>query len=148
MKTLGVDCAKVILYPVVGVVPGSFESLGAIVRSGNFDNVYIVSRASLFTRVYFLFRFWRLGFWETTGIPRKNIRFCLKNREKIDICKELGVTDFIDDRFPVLERMGSLDNRFAFNPTKRETQKYPQVLAGSTLVRSWKELEPILLSLR
>ena len=147
MKTLGVDCAKVILYPVVGIVPGSFDGLTDVVRSGKFDNVYIVSRASIFTRVYFLFRLHRSDFWKKTGIPRENIRFCLKNREKIDICMELGVTDFIDDRFPVLERMQDLDHRFAFNPTRKEIRQYPEVLAGSTLVRSWKELAPLLVSL-
>jgi hypothetical protein len=145
MKTLGVDCAQVILYPFVGIVPGSFESLAEVVRSGQFENVYIVSRASLITRTYFLFRLSRSGFWEKTGIPRKNIRFCLKNREKVGICKQLGVTHFIDDRPQVLAPMQDLERRFAFNPKPREEKKYSAVLAGSTIVRSWKELKPLLL---
>lgn len=147
MKTLGVDCAKVILYPCFGIVPDSFESLDSVVRSGNFENVYIVSRANLITRVYFLFRLRRSDFWEKTGIPRKNIHFCLRDKEKAEICKKLGVTDFVDDRPPVLEPMRDLEHRFAFNPTRKEAKKYSEVLARSTIVRSWKELEPLLLAL-
>jgi hypothetical protein len=148
MKKLGVDCANVIIHPLWGIVPDSFESLEAVVRSGHFDVIYIVSRANIITRIYFLFRLWRLKFWERTCISRNNIYFCLRNRDKEAICKRFGITDFIDDRLPVLQEMQNLDHRFAFNPTKEDTEQYPDVLARSVLVRSWRELEPILLSLK
>ena len=147
MKKLGVDCGNVILYHYVGIVPDAFESLQAVVRSGCFENIYIVSRASLIGRAYFLFRLRRLDFWRKTGVPRENIYFCRKDSQKIDICKKLGITDFIDDRLPVLRHMESLEHRFAFSPKKKDIKKYPEVLARTEEVRSWNELEPMLPSL-
>jgi hypothetical protein len=146
MRKLGVDCGSVILYPFGGIVPGAFESLEAIAQSGQFDTIYIVSRANIISRTLFLLRLRRLRFWEKTGIPRENIYFCLKNYKKIEICNQLGVTDFIDDRLSVLKYMGSLKSRFAFNMTKRSLKHYPKIYPHVTSVRSWKELQPLLLS--
>jgi hypothetical protein len=147
MRILGVDCGNVILYPFGGIVADSFESLEVIVRSRRFDAIYIVSRANAISRFLFLVRLQRANFWEKTGIPRENIYFCLKNRRKIDICKKLGVTDFIDDRISVLKHMESLEHCFVFNPKKSTIRKYLNSSPRLTSVRSWDELKPILLSL-
>ena len=146
MRILGVDCGNVILYPFGRIVPGAFESLEVIVQSGRFDAIYIVSRANIISRTLFLLRLRRSQFWEKTGIPRGNIYFCLKNRRKIDICKKLGITDFIDDRLSVLKHMESLKCRFAFSPTKSNMKHYPEIYPQVIAVRSWEELRPILLS--
>lgn len=146
MRILGVDCGNVILYPFGGIVPDSFESLKVIARSHRFDGIYIVSRANFISRSLFLFRLQRANFWEETGIPRENIYFCLKNRKKIDICKELGVTDFIDDRISVLKHMESLERCFMFAPKNGGVRKYLYSPPWLTPVRSWNELEPMLLS--
>lgn len=45
-------------------------------------------------------------FFERTGIPRNNVRFCLQRPEKALHCRELGITHFIDDRADVLEHDG------------------------------------------
>ena len=128
MKTLGVDCGNVILYHYVGIVPDAFESLQAIVQSGHFENVYIVSRASLIGRAYFLLRLRRLDFWEKTGVSRKNIYFCRKDSQKITICKKLGITDFIDDRLPVLEHMESLGRDLHSAPNEGISGNIPRCL--------------------
>ncbi|MBF6214697.1 hypothetical protein IU433_25695 [Nocardia puris] len=36
-----------------------------------------------------------------TGIPRENVRFCLRRHEKAAHCAELGITHMIDDRLDV-----------------------------------------------
>lgn len=148
MRTLGVDCGNVILYPFGGIVPDAFNSLEDIAQSGHFNAIYIVSRANIFSRSLFLFRLRRAKFWEKTGIPRENIYFCLRNRRKIDICKKLGITDFIDDRLSVLKYMEGLEHRFSFNPTKYNTKHYPEVYSKVTTVRSWKELRSLLLAIQ
>src|SRR4051794_35691549 len=36
-------------------------------------------------------------FYERTGLPRGNVRFCRKREEKARHCAELGITHMIDD---------------------------------------------------
>ena len=146
MKILGVDYANTIARPVSGkVMLNSLESLRVIVRSGRFGNVYIISRANVLGRVLFLLRLRSLNFWERTGIPRKNIYFCWRDKDKADICKKLGVTDFVDDKLSVLKKMGDVDRRFAFNPAKKDVEKHPDVMARVIRAASWCELEHLLL---
>ncbi|HKS17048.1 MAG TPA: hypothetical protein VJU16_07030 [Planctomycetota bacterium] len=58
-------------------------------------------------------------FFERTGIPPKNLRFCLLRPQKADHCRELGITHFIDDRTDVLEALSEIvPSRFLFGPQK------------------------------
>ncbi|MFI6167973.1 hypothetical protein ACIBCN_14425 [Nocardia sp. NPDC051052] len=40
-------------------------------------------------------------FYDRTGIPRDNLRFCRKRADKAGHCAELGITHMIDDRIDV-----------------------------------------------
>jgi hypothetical protein len=40
-------------------------------------------------------------FYRRTGIPRDNVRFCLRRGDKAGHCAELGITHMIDDRLDV-----------------------------------------------
>jgi hypothetical protein len=54
-------------------------------------------------------------FWERSGIPPQNVRFCRDRPGKAPICRELGITHFIDDRLDVLECLrGSVAHLFLF----------------------------------
>lgn len=75
-------------------------------------------------------------FFERTGIPRSNIRFCLQRPEKALHCHELGITHFIDDRADVLEPMaGIVPNRYLFGPQRG------RIPAGMRHVMTWREVE-------
>lgn len=133
---LGVDCGNVILEQMNGTpVSRAVEALGRIVRSELFEEIWIVSKCG--PRVQELTLGWLevLDFWNKTGVPRENIRFCLKYWEKGPICKELGITHFIDDRPKVLDCLTTVDICYAFNPKPRTLRDYrrntPMVIVDS-----------------
>ncbi len=145
MKTLGVDCEGVIFHAHRRSIPRSLDSLREIVDSGQFENVYVVSKVNILGRIYFPLRLRLLGFERRTGIPRKHVHFCRRHRDKAVICEQLEITHFVDDRFKVLRHMKNVPYRYAFDPKKRDLKKYPEVIDGMTIVRSWGELMPLLL---
>ncbi|MEV5571439.1 hypothetical protein AB0L06_15425 [Spirillospora sp. NPDC052269] len=52
-----------------------------------------------------------------TGLPRRNIRFCLKRAQKADHCAQLGITHMIDDRVDVHRALaGVVRRRYLFGP--------------------------------
>lgn len=54
-------------------------------------------------------------FFERTGIPRQNTRFCRKRPEKRDHALELGLTHFVDDKIDVHRAVGDIvDHCFLF----------------------------------
>jgi hypothetical protein len=146
MKILGVDCEGVIFRAYGNSIQGSFESLRKIQKSGLFERIYIISRVGLIGRIYFPFRLWLMNFSERTGIPWKNIYFCRRQEEKAIICKRLGVTDFVDDKFKVLRHMKNLERRYAFNSKAEDIENYSKGNENVIVVGSWAELLPMLLS--
>ena len=74
-------------------------------------------------------------FFERTGIPAANLRFCLERPQKAIHCRELGITHFIDDRADVLEHLeGIVPNRFLFGP-----QRSPHVPRGMVALPRWAD---------
>lgn len=127
-------------------MPNSVDTLQKLCASGAFEEIHIVSKANTVARAFFLLRLRSLKFWKRTGIPRKNLHFCKRHKDKAPICEKLGITDFIDDRLHVLSYLKIEGNRYALNPTrKREFKKYPETAKSVTIVASWKELEELLL---
>lgn len=147
MKRLGVDCGDTIFYEWNGrLLPGSLDTLKKISASGAFDEIHVVSKANRLVRVLFRLRLRSLKFWDHTGIPRKNLHFCKKHKDKADICKKIGITDFVDDRLRVLSYLDIEGERYALNPTRRrEFKEFPETAEDVTIVASWKELEHLLL---
>ncbi len=145
MRILGVDCAGVILNPLVGSIPDAFESLEKLARSGQFEKIYIVSQANVIGRIAFSHRLWLRGFWGDTGIPKSNLYFCRYRSEKSAFCKKLGITDFIDDNAEVLGSLRDVERVYAFDLKETSgTEKY-QLSSNVTFFSSWKELLPHLL---
>lgn len=130
MKTLGVDIGRVIIHgdgPDTSFLNASDEdAMKAPPMDGVFEaltrltalfegRVWIVSKCG--PRIQQRSRDWLAEhrFFETTGIPRHQIRFCRKRHEKAPICLELGIGLFVDDRLDVLVPMaGIVEHRFLF----------------------------------
>lgn len=139
---LGVDCGNVILEQMNGTpVPGAISALARVAQSGAVapEEIWIVSKCG--PRVQALTCKWLndLDFWSETGIPKGNIRFCLKYYEKAPICKELGITHFIDDRPKVLDCLVTVGTCYAFNPMPESLCDY-QRETPLVIVNSWDEL--------
>ena len=75
------------------------------------------------------------AFFERTGIPAPNLRFCLERPQKAQHCAELGITHFIDDRADVLGHLeGVVGHRFLFGP-----QRKPVTLGGVVPIGAWAQ---------
>ena len=84
-------------------------------------------------------------FYEVAHIVQGNIRFCRERYEKAGICKELGITHFVDDRLEVLGYLTSVEKLFLFQPQEKEVQRFTQHLSRVQRVESWQEMRKELL---
>ena len=86
---------------------GAFDALTEFVQAFE-GRVWLVSKCG--PRIQALTRRWleHHRFHELTGLPRENVRFCLKRPEKREHCERIGATHFVDDRFDVLENLRGL----------------------------------------
>lgn len=64
-------------------------------------------------------------FWRLTGMRRENIRFCRERDQKFEICQELGITHFVDDRREVLHHLRGVGTRIALNPRDDDPDEAP-----------------------
>lgn len=81
-------------------VEGTFEVLPELVeRFGR--RVWIISKCG--PVVENKTRLWldHHDFWERTGVPRANVRFCRRRADKAQHCADLRITHMIDDRLDV-----------------------------------------------
>lgn len=118
---------------------GMFEVVPHLVSRFN-GQVWIVSKCGPAIQNKTRQWFEHHRFFERTGIPRDNVRFCLKRPEKAVHCRQLRITHFIDDRVDVLEAMaGVVPNRYLFGPQR----KHPPV--GMRHVASWSEVSKAML---
>ncbi|MFC9894360.1 hypothetical protein ACFVMC_11755 [Nocardia sp. NPDC127579] len=80
--------------------PGAFDVLARL--TARFDGqVWVISKCG--PRVQQRTRQWldQHDFYDRTGVPRGNVRFCLERAQKAVHCAELGITHMIDDRIDV-----------------------------------------------
>jgi hypothetical protein len=100
-------------------VAGAFESLAVLVE--RFDGrVWLVSKCG--ERIEARTRAWLAHhrFPERTGIPVDHVRFCRERADKAIHCRELGITDFVDDRADVLGHLrGIVERRYLFGPQEQ-----------------------------
>jgi len=75
-------------------------------------------------------------FYGRTGIGREDVRFCRQRPDKAIHCRELGITDLIDDRLDVHEAVRDIvDRSYLFGP-----QGCPAP-AWLSAVGTWPEVE-------
>jgi hypothetical protein len=125
-------------------VAGALESLRAVVQMGKFQEVWIVSKCGPKVQKLTLEWLGALDFWCVTGIPQDHIRFCLEFWGKDPICRDLGVTHFVDDRPKVLNCLHTVDNLIAFNPKPKAISDYKQP-RPMAVVANWQEALQLLL---
>lgn len=149
---LGVDIGRVIIEgdgPDTSFIGGSDDqAMRAPAMSGAFESlrrltelferrVWLVSKCG--PRIQDRTRKWldRHRFFQATGIPYGQLRFCRERKEKAPICLDLGITLFVDDRLDVLQAMaGVVPYRFQFGASSA-----PE---GIVPVKSWVEAEEAL----
>lgn len=155
---IGIDVGRVIISPGDSSKPdtsfigGSLEdALDTPPCDGMFDvmpalverfegRAWIVSKCGTRIQQRTLQWFEHHRFFERTGIPRGNVRFCLQRPQKALHCRELGITHFIDDRIDVLEPMaGIVPNRYLFGPQHRRTP------VGMRHVPAWRDVAKAIL---
>jgi hypothetical protein len=153
LPRIGVDFGGVIVQPRARVAgedtslslrnvssqlpqPEAIESIRTLVELTD-GAVWIVSKAGLKMRELTLQWLDANDFYARTGVPPNHIRFCYEREQKREICAELGITHFIDDRVHVMEILRStVKHLYLFAPTgdKRHTPSY------ATHVSSWSEV--------
>jgi hypothetical protein len=127
-------------------ITGSFEAIGRLVAERFGGNVYLVSKAGHETRKRTSEWLAHHRFYEITGVKKENVRFCFLHPDKAPICKQLGITHFIDDRLQVLSYLGSVPHRYLFNPKDEEVDPFRKLLPKVRRVNSWEVLLRELLS--
>jgi 5'(3')-deoxyribonucleotidase len=116
-------------YLETTAVPGAFEALAILAK--RFE-IYLVSKCGPRTARRTLEWLAHHRFFERTGIPPENVRFCRERIDKASICKELGITHFVDDLPEVLGYLKTVPHRYLFNSK--------EAMPGVVMVKSWEEL--------
>jgi hypothetical protein len=95
---------------------GASESLARLVVL--FDGgVWIVSKAGQRTQANTERWLAHRDFYAATGIPPDHVRFVRRRVDKAEVCAELGITHFVDDRAEVLQYLvGLVPNLYLFGP--------------------------------
>lgn len=122
---------------------GAFEAIRHLVLGG--CDVHLVSKCG--ESVEGKSRKWLLtnGFYEITGLVPENVHFCRERADKATICTELGVSHFVDDRLEVLSYLKDVPNKYLFNPSPKEVDKFRVALPTVQQVSTWQELLPLIL---
>lgn len=99
--------------------PNAFEGVRTLVDA--FDGgAWLISKAG--PNVQFKTKEWlkHWSFFAETGLPRGNLRFCMRRPEKAGHCKQLKISHFVDDRLDVLEHLrGVVPNLYLFGEQPR-----------------------------
>lgn len=93
---------------------GAIEVLAHLVRL--LDNrVWIISKCGERVRQRTLAWLDHNDFYDLTGIPRENVRFCRKRPDKAKHCAELAITHMIDDHIEVHQALrGKVSHLYLF----------------------------------
>ena len=149
-EVLGVDIGSVIISKTWnnGFCPPLKNAFSVLKRLKNErfgDKVFVVSQQQFFMDKIVLLWLWYHNFYKATGIRVKDIYFCRKRIDKAAICKNLGITHFIDDRTEVLTYLHDVQikNLYLFRPKGKyvETKIDTDILPFVKQVASWKEIE-------
>lgn len=156
MEGLGIDIGGVIIarsgandtsfltedYLNTPELPGAMQAIQRLVEGRFGPRVFLVSKAGPRARTRTMRWLKHNHFFERTGIKPKHIQFCLERNEKELICRELGLTHFIDDRLDVLASLKSVPNRFLFDPSSIDGSGVPRSIV---VVKSWLDFAGMLL---
>lgn len=115
--------------------PGAEERIARIVHAVE-GRVSLVSKAG--PRTEAMTRAWlrERDFLRTVGIGEERLHFCRSRADKEPICRELGITHFVDDRIAVLQILRTtVPHLYLFGDpaANRSARRW------TTLVENWDE---------
>ena len=119
---------------------GAFEAVRRLVAERFGERVFLISKCHKPAQHKTLHWLEHHRFYDRTGVHREHVYFCLERSEKADICKELGITHFVDDRMDVLKNLPVTMGLYWFRPHFREVRRYAQFLHRVRRVNSWLEV--------
>ena len=93
-------------------VEGAVDTIAELAGGRFGRRVFLVSKCGPRTRARTLRWLKRHRFFERTGLRAKHVRFCMERGEKAPICRELGITHFVDDRLDVLVSLTTVPYRY------------------------------------
>lgn len=122
-------------------VPGAIDAVREIALRIGGENVFLVSKCKPQTEQRTLEWLAAHRFHEVTGVPRESVHFCRERVDKAPICRDLGVTHFVDDRLEVLGYLTSVPNRYLFRPETAEVRRFEALLRFVRLrTDSWADI--------
>ena len=130
-------------YLATTAEPGAFAALGRLNRERFAGAVHLVSKCG--ERIEARTREWLThhGFFEATDIAEDHLHFCRTRPDKAPICRDLGITHFVDDRLDVLGYLTTVDCRILFRGEGSNGQPLPP--KGITVAPDWQEVLQTLL---
>ncbi len=160
MERLGVDIGGVIIegasasadtsffsdnYLMTPALPGAVEALRRLHDERFGEDIFLVSKCG--ARTERKTREWldHHRVYARSGLAPERLHFCRKRQDKAPICRDLGITHFIDDRLEVLGYLETVPRRFLFRPWEEEVARHAALLPQVTRVESWAEAERHLL---
>lgn len=126
-------------------VDGAVDTIRQLVDGRFGRRVYLVSKCGPRNRAKTLRWLKRHRFFERTGIKPKHVRFCMERSEKAPICRELGITHFVDDRLDVLVSLTTVPYRYLLDVPGAGARGYT-VPRSIMRVTGWDDIARALLT--
>jgi hypothetical protein len=119
---------------------GVYEALHDVVAAYA-GKVWIVSKAGPGMQAKTLHWFETEGFFARTGLSANQVRFCPRREDKAQICRDLGVTHFVDDRIHIMQILRDVvPHLYLFGEPGGEKQCPP----WATFVQDWRRVAALL----
>lgn len=122
-------------------VTGALDALTTINKAGTFaGNCHLISKCGKKTENRTREWLSHNHFHDATGIDEAHLHFCRERKQKAELCDELGITRFVDDRLEVLTYLAHLRWRYLFDPTEDEMRRFEYFLPEVIIVKDWIQL--------
>lgn len=147
MDTLGVDIGGVIIDRVSEDGPdaprrpvdGAFDAIRRLVAERFGERVWLVSRTD--EEAALVDWLDRSDFHRITGVARERVRFCRKRHEKAAICRETGISHFVDDRLEVLGHLvGLVRHLYLLDSRAADVERFREALPHVRRCAHWRQI--------
>lgn len=125
-------------YLSTTAVPYVFDSIARLSKAG--FTIYVVSKCGEHVQKKTCTWLRHHNFQRITGVPENRWYFCESRKDKAEICRNLGITHFVDDRLEVLSYLETVPHKYLFNPQEKEVRKFKYALALVEQFDSWPTL--------
>ena len=126
-------------------VDGAIDAVARLSRERFGGRVRVVSKRSPRTRPLAIRWLIDRRFFARVGIGIDDVHFCVTREGKNPICRDLGVTHFVDNRLEVLSHLATVPNRYLINAEDDEVERFADHLPGVIRVATWKYVLDLLL---